>query len=302
MEVILSMLLVLIPTFIFGWALYAYGQARTTALNGARYAVWERTVWREPGKKDLPPGVAVRSAGEIEGHMVERIFARPGTAIQSTYSPQATNADLPSFYTGHNGDRVIDIERKSNEAKEGEAARPTLKLYDNGEKTSTVASIYNGLSGIMKTLGADGMKLEDKGLYVAEVNLKLNAIRNVKVFEDLNLTISERAAVVTDGWSAGGAVHEKAIVEPMVPMSMLNDGIFGKFFDFFKMPILAFFREAGASGAAGADGTEKALPAGEAARQATDARANEASVPAPTQAAPTQAVNQTNNMNSKRAQ
>jgi pilus assembly protein CpaB len=80
-----------------------------------------------------------------------------------------------------------------------------------------------------------------------------------------------------------------------------------------KPEILPFVREAGASGVAGADGTEEALPAGETARQAasprearrgdetdeTDARANEASVPAPTVAA-TQAV--TNNINPERAQ
>ncbi|MDR0674013.1 MAG: hypothetical protein LBF93_10270, partial [Zoogloeaceae bacterium] len=50
-EVVLSLLLVLIPMFIIGWALYAHGQARTSALNGARYAAWERTVWRDPEKK-----------------------------------------------------------------------------------------------------------------------------------------------------------------------------------------------------------------------------------------------------------
>jgi hypothetical protein len=61
------------------------------------------------------------------------------------------------------------------------------------------------------------------------------------VFEDLNLTITQRAAMATDGWRAGGAEHEKAIVEPMVPMSILNDGVFGQFFDFFKTPILAPF-------------------------------------------------------------
>ncbi|MDR2451977.1 MAG: hypothetical protein LBE85_09500, partial [Candidatus Accumulibacter sp.] len=75
------------------------GQARTTA----RYAAWERTVWREDK----------RSTSDIENLMIERFFARPEAAIQSSYSPQATNADLPSFYSLHNGDQVIDIERKT---------------------------------------------------------------------------------------------------------------------------------------------------------------------------------------------
>ncbi|MDR0736765.1 MAG: hypothetical protein LBF51_08080, partial [Zoogloeaceae bacterium] len=70
-EVVLSMLLVLIPMFVIGWAMYAHGQARTTALNGARYAAWERTVWREDK----------RSTSDIENLMIERFFARPEAAI-----------------------------------------------------------------------------------------------------------------------------------------------------------------------------------------------------------------------------
>jgi hypothetical protein len=86
-----------------------------------------------------------------------------------------------------------------------------------------VATVYNGLSSVMSLLGASGMKLEDKGLYVAEVEVKLNAVRHLKVFEDLNLTITQHAAVVTDSWSAGGAAHEKAVVSPMVPASILDN-------------------------------------------------------------------------------
>ena len=234
-EVVLSMLLVLIPTFIIGWALYAHGQARTTALNGARYAAWERTVWREGGTE------AVRSKDEIEKFMVARFFARPDAPILSNYaaSAQASNTDLPSFYSLHNGDKIVDIEKPAADAHEGEAARPTLKLYDKGDKTSTVATVYNGLSSIMEKLGAKKMELEDRGLYVAEVNLKLNAVRHLKVFEDLNLTITQRAAVVTDAWSAGGKAHEEAIVKPMVPAGLLGEGMFGTFLDFFKMPPLS---------------------------------------------------------------
>jgi hypothetical protein len=176
-------------------------------------------VWREDK----------RSTSDIENLMIERFFARPEAAIQSSYSPQATNADLPSFYSLHNGDKVIDIERKAGEAKEGEGARPTLTLTESSEKTSTVATLYNGFSSLMSALGGSGMKLEDKGLYVAEVKVKLNAVRHLKVFEDLNLTLTQRAAVVTDSWSAGGASHEEAVVEPMVPASRLQ-GLTG-FFD-----------------------------------------------------------------------
>ncbi|MDR2788360.1 MAG: hypothetical protein LBD06_08380 [Candidatus Accumulibacter sp.] len=218
-EVLLSMLLALIPVFVIGWALYAHGQARTTALNGARYAAWERTVWRDSGTE-----VAVRATGEIEKLMIERFFARPDAPIQSNAAAnaRAANADLPSFYSLHNGDKLIDIERTSGGARGGEAARPTLSLVESPEKTSTVATAYNGISSVMGKVGAGGMSLEDKGLYVAEVKVKLNAVRHLKVFEDMSLTLAQRAAVVSDGWSAGGANHEKAVARPMVPASALS--------------------------------------------------------------------------------
>ena len=219
MEVVLSMLLVLIPAFIFIWVLSAHGQTRTAALNGARYAAWERTVWREAPVKKV--GGAVRSSGEIEKLMIERIFV-PDRAIKSNIETPATNADLPSFYTVHHGDKLVDIERKPGEAHEGEAARPTLKLYESGESTSTVSKLYNGLASFMSNLGAEKMELEEKGLYVAEVNLKLNAVQHVKVFDSLNLDLTQRAAVVTDAWSAGGKKHEETIVQPMVPFSALQ--------------------------------------------------------------------------------
>jgi hypothetical protein len=218
-EVVLSMMLVLIPTFIIGWALYAFGQTRTTALNGARYAAWERTVWREDGDSS----VAKKSTNDIREFMVERFFARPDAAITSNLISPA-NADIPSFYSLHNGDKVIDLERTVADAQEGKAARPTLTLNESPEKTSTMATLYNGMSSIMGKLGGGGgMELEDKGLYVAEVKLKLNAVRHLKVFEDLNLMVTQRAAVVTDNWSAGGEAHEEAVVKPMVPASKLSE-------------------------------------------------------------------------------
>jgi hypothetical protein len=218
-EVVLSMLLVLIPTFIFIWILSAHGQARTAAFHGARYAAWERTVWRESPVKKV--GTAVRSSSEIEKLMIERIFV-PDRAIQSNVESPATHADLPSFYTVHHGGRLVDIERKPGEAHAGEAARPTLKLYESGESTSTVSQLYNGFAGVMSHLGAEKMELEEKGLYIAEVNLKLNAVQRVKVFDSLNLDLTQRAAVVTDAWNASGKKHEEAIVQPMVPFAVLQ--------------------------------------------------------------------------------
>jgi hypothetical protein len=215
-EVVLCTLLVLVPTFIFGWALYAHGQVRTAALNGARYAAWERTVWRN------------KPASEIEKLMIERFFARPDAPIRSIYTSetQATNANIPSFYSLPSGDKLIDLERRASQAKAGEGARPTLTISENSQNISTVGKVFNTLSDVMSFAGAGGAQLESSGLSVATVSVKLNAVRNVKVFEDLDLAITQRAAAVGDTWSAGGDAHERNVVKPLVPASAL-DGMTG---------------------------------------------------------------------------
>jgi len=231
LEVTMSALLVLIPIFIFGWVLYAYGQARTTALNAARYAAWERTVWREAATGAGGANRVVRSKEVIEDHMVERFFGRPDARIQSIYpsGERSGNADVPSFFSLHNRDKVIDVERSADAAGDGQAARPTLRLGKDGMTISRTAGVYNTIANFTR----GGARLEDGGLHVAEVDVKLNAVRNVRVLDELNLTITQRAAAVGDTWSAGGKAHEEDIVQPLVPLGALTN-IMGNFMGFLE--------------------------------------------------------------------
>jgi len=232
-EVVISTIFVLIPAFILGWTLFSLGQARTSALNGARYAAWERTVWRETAPVSSVVKAAVRDTSEIENHMIENIFARPDAAAETrSYTPK--NDDLPSFYTFHNGDKAIDIEN-TDQTRDG-GARPKLSLTDNGEIQSITAKVQGFLANIgdafenIKDKIPFGDKLPDMeydklnggGLYTARVDVKLNNVRNLQNFENLNLTITQTAAVLTDGWSAGGKNHEESLVRPFVPGSLLS--------------------------------------------------------------------------------
>jgi len=232
-ETAISALFVFIPIFICSWALYAYGQARTSALNGARYAAWERTVWHAEDKtvpNVIRNDVARRSTQEIENLMIERFFANPDAVIKSNYSDRdaAKNNNLASFYSLHNNDKVIDIEQDAGTAGDGKAGRPTLTLDEADRNTAPfVVTAFNKIADIEifgKRLGdiAGTASLEDRGIYTATVNVKLNAVKNVKVLDELNLNITQQATVITNSWSAGGKEHEEAIVKPMVPASILD--------------------------------------------------------------------------------
>ena len=225
-EVVLALLLVLIPLFIFNWALNAHTQARTTALSAARYAAWERTVWLDTDKGvDVPTGLykATRDAKTIGELMVERFFSQPDAPIVSyTKAQNTTNDKLSSFYELHNGDNLLELEKTGNSEK-GEGARPTLNLYDSGDTTSRIGGAYNVVAGTIAGLSGKKVELETKGLYVADVSVKLNAVRGVKLLEDLNLTYEQRAAVLTNGWSLAGSKHEIERVEPMVSTSIIGN-------------------------------------------------------------------------------
>jgi hypothetical protein len=214
-EVVLALLLVLIPLFVFGWALYAHSQTRTTALSAARYAAWERTVWDAAGKG--AGAVATRDNKTIENLMIERIFVQSDAPIISHTDAQSKKNDrLPSFYDLHHGDGLLELEK--TEGKKGEGSRPTLELGEKTEKTtSQIGKAYESAAENIKELGGARADLETQGIYVASVSVKLNAVRNVKLLEDLNLTYRQKAAVLTDGWNLGGSEHEKEVIGSMVP-------------------------------------------------------------------------------------
>jgi hypothetical protein len=225
-EVVLALLLVLIPLFIFQWSLSAHTRLRTTALSAARYAAWERTVWLNTDKgRDVPASTYKATRGEkiIEDLMVERFFAKPEAPIVShTETHNVVNGSLSSFYELHNGDNLLELER-AGDTGAGEGTRPALSLYENGETTSTIGQAYNVIAKATDALGGAKAELETKGIYVADVSVKLNAVHGVRLLEDLDLTFKQRSAVMSDGWSLAGSEHEVARVKPMVPSSIIGN-------------------------------------------------------------------------------
>lgn len=220
-EVVTVLLLVLIPLFIFSWAFSSYHNTRHEALSAARYAAWERTVWAEKAPSDLPSSTprVVRTTSDVELDMQDRFFIQPDAPIKtrSGTPTEMKNSNRAGFFRLHNGDSLVELERTSGGA--GEGTRPKLELTELGTNTSKSAGVINGITELT-SLG-HGIDLEDKGLYQSKVSLKLNGIRGVKGFSDLDLTLNETAAVLSNSWSAGGADHEKYRVTPFVPTAAL---------------------------------------------------------------------------------
>lgn len=234
---VIACLAVLIPLFVFGWALNGYANARNTAVTAARYAAWERTVWFAQAPTDAPTtgfNVAVKTQARIEADMVERVFQHgrgplgQPDAIRSYVgvAPTAANSARPAgLQTYRANDSVIDVERATGSEFQG--TKPRLALSDSGIRTSTgVVEVLETIGKASSLGGGTGIDLESRGLWKAEVSLKTNGL-NVATLSSGAMSnlpavrFDETAAVLSNTWSVGGAAHEETRVKPLVPMSIL---------------------------------------------------------------------------------
>lgn len=237
-EMVLALLLVLIPLFVFAWAINSYGTARNLALSGARYAAWERTVWFESAPTDSPLTGQLRvqkTQAAVQNEMLDRVFVRrTGNTpeIRSTLPTQAPrNSDALTYTLGHDGDRNrLELERTNGQNESG--SRPALQLRDSGIRTSTgVADALNALSGVTSALSSSPrIDLESRGVWQAQVQLRPNALNVSDVSNGRQdylpfITFTETAAAMGDPWNVGGNTHEERRVKPLVPSNIFSNSV-----------------------------------------------------------------------------
>lgn len=237
-EVVLALLLVLIPLFVFGWAFNSYGTARNLALSGARYAAWERTVWfaHPPTDSPLTGNLRVQKSPEhIQREMIDRVFSttNAANAIQSrtlAQAPTLSNGDAARSTIGYSRRNLLELERLTATNEQG--ARPTLRLYDAGITTSTgVAKVLTSLSSVTSAISSSPrIDLEDRGIWRADVvvrpnALNISAVSNGKQAHLPFVSFRETAAAMGDPWNVGGREHEIRRVEPLVPTNIFDNSL-----------------------------------------------------------------------------
>lgn len=237
-EIVLALLLVLIPVFVFGWAINSYGTARNLALSGARYAAWERTVWfaQPPTDSPLTGNLRVQKAPEqIQREMLDRVFIASNSpvAIQSrtlAQAPALNNNDAVRSTMGYSRKNLLELERTAATNEQG--ARPTLRLYDAGVTTSTgIASVLTSLSAVTSAISSSPrIDLEDRGIWRADVVVRPNALNITAVSAGQQnylpfVSFSETAAAMGDPWNVGGRTHEVSRVKPLVPSNIFDNSV-----------------------------------------------------------------------------
>lgn len=225
-ELLIVASFVLIPLFLAIPLLGKYLDVRSNAVQGARYAAWERTVWyggdaastigwggftnkwKANEKKD----------GAIAAELRARQFSETG--INSHFSSADSGASLAQKVLWHDrvGTKMADYEDVSSG-------------ISNATAPGTLNVILEPLADLAATLGP--FSLEMKGNYTATVNVNVAEIDTGSfLLKSTKTNFSENNVLLANGWNANGPTAAgktsvKQQVKGLTPTSVLAAEVAG---------------------------------------------------------------------------
>jgi hypothetical protein len=208
---------VLLPLFLIIPLLGKYMDMKASAIQAARYAAWERTVWF--GSSDWTAGA--KTDTEIQHEVQQRFFADTATA-----KLQSSQSSMTGW--GGTGPKPLWRDRGGN---------PMLANYDSdvtnasprsqtpGTMDAILTPIVNVVNIVDSILGAK-FELDMQSLYTTTVNVQ--TVQTAPIRQVLNNTSSSSGTplfrmtnvLVANGWSANGSDNVKSQVEGLTPTSV----------------------------------------------------------------------------------
>ncbi|MGZ5000882.1 MAG: TadE family protein [Methylomonas sp.] len=245
-ELIIVASLVLVPLFLAIPLLGKYLDIRSTAVQTARYAAWERTVWYG--------GDAASSLGWFGASNQWQANAKTDDQIRRELGVRQLSETTDAF---SNSDRsASDFQNATKTLWQDRSGSKLLAKYSDIQNTvsssqapGTMNLILDPIANFASTLGP--FTLEMDGEYTAKVTIK------VKDFDtDHFLTktstkdFSEFNVLLANGWSANGPdgddkTSTKQQVKGLVPFSIFTATIAGvPVMDFIQTAVSVFLPEA----------------------------------------------------------
>lgn len=225
--------LVLIPLFLAMPLLGKYLDINHSAVQGARYLAWERTVWT-PEKK---------SNAHLENELRNRIFTRPGEPIRPT-DGAAPPAQYNPLWTDPTGKPMLaNYGDVTGHTETGKGQTTPGLIYS--KVTSTLVDIFNTVMGWLEAIGGvrqAQFQINVKGMYSGPLGVNVaeqgTAGRGGMIPPLLYVTpisITPRSnVIITDAWGVSGpgsgyhctkdqdAMSELCQVAPLVPTNALS--------------------------------------------------------------------------------
>lgn len=222
-EFLIAATTVLIPLFLVVPLLGKYMDMKATAIQAARYAAWERTVWF--GSTDW--SAAQKTDTQIQQEIQWRFFSD-----SATLKFQA--GDMNAGGWAGSGPKPLWKDRAGN---------PMLVTYNSdvtqgSTRTDTPGLMNAILDPIVSAIGVVGnilgaaFVLDMQSLYTSSVTAQtvrtrpigqvLGNTSNLETFKTVTPMFTEKSVLVANGWSANGASQVKTQTEGLTPTSFLQ--------------------------------------------------------------------------------
>jgi hypothetical protein len=249
----------LVPLFLGISLLAKYIDIKQTAIQAARYEVWEYTVWYANNSErsafnpdgELSSGFnavdqPIKSTALTQSETQQRFFNGPGnglapspiTATDSTtgWTPATANP----FWVDHTGQPLYAGVNGAGESINSSADTPTIPVI--GDVMDTLLFVidagFSAVRSLMKLANSDvgftaintngnaeatvSMQVAVNPTFVANYNQIDATTGTTDEFTGTTLDFSTSASVLSDAWNAGGVEHVYNQAGGAVPTTLLN--------------------------------------------------------------------------------
>lgn len=236
-EFVLAAVLFLIPVFLIVPLLGKYIDMKGTAIMGARYAAWERTVWYGGNASSVSWEGADKTDGEIRNEVRSRIFSdRWGSgdtgisANDKSSTGWAGQGRKKSWYNRDGGAMLANYDS-------------VAQTLENRDTPGLANDVLNLIVTVADAIGP--FTLEMKGLYAAEVSVTANTLPigmtlyndPAQAFNPGPLTFSDTNVILSNTWSANGAAHVKKQTEGLTPTSIFSNPVIKTIWDIARITL-----------------------------------------------------------------
>jgi len=189
-----------------------YHSLQANTIQAARYATWERTVNTPANFSDTKLAEQVRA----------RVFGWDQQALKADDALAANQAwkKQHAFNYDH-------TQNQSLLPKPGDITLNTSEGALPGSAAATISATISEVSGALGSI-TGGEKLNQGGLVQAQVQVKLAKISSLPApFNDLQLNLTEKSALVTDSWDARDSAQTANRTRSFTPAAVFTriDGL-----------------------------------------------------------------------------
>lgn len=249
-ELLIAATFVLVPLFLIVPAFGKFIDMRHATIQAARYQAWEYTVWFAENcerqvfsasafdAEECPMGgfeahdnLPIKSRERTRRESIARYFGSPdGTPLAIVSGAAGAAVPVPTnlmWFDHTSGAMVDDVvgggEPVSSESPDGIPVLDTILDVVLG----AIKLVFGAFADVLGFLGSDAGfdAINTDGLARSSVSITMDS-EPVKALMDLDggpdLTFRGRAAVLTDGWNAGGREHTYNQASGMIVTSGLK--------------------------------------------------------------------------------